>query len=136
MLQTITAEDRSLTYLVPERIVRSDGFGHHVDIFPGQGKLLHITLRIDCVAQQEALVVSISGSQDGNEWTEHPLLTFSPKYYCGTYSKSLNLARFPGIRYLRAEWKLRRAGNTERPMEFAFYVFAEESGSCLSSAVA
>jgi len=131
-----TTIDRNLTYLVPERIVTSDGTGPEVDLHLDQGKLLVATLGIECVAEHESLLVSIWGSRDGSDWGLKPLVSFPPKYYCGLYSRLLNLASFPEIRYLKVVWKLRRNARRTRPMEFAFYVLAEESGSRVSSAVA
>lgn len=124
----------NLTYLLAERIVKSDGLGPHVEL--EEGKALDVTLGIESVPQQEALVVSISGSQDGVEWGDRPLITFTPKSYCGTYRKLLNLSKFPGVRYFRAEWKMQRWTKSKRPMEFAFYVLAQEADCRTSSAVA
>jgi len=125
-----------VTYLVPEHVVRSDGSAPQIALNGEQAKLLVVTLGIDCVAEQEALLVSVWGSPDGFDWGTKPLMSFPPKYYCGMYSKLLNLASHPDVRFLRVDWRLRRGNKTARPMEFAFYVFVEESGSRVSMAVA
>ena len=135
-MQNATIQHQELTYLVPDHVVRTDGTGPQRELNGEQGKMLVVTLGIDCVAEQEALLVSLWGSTDGFDWGTKPLLSFPPKYYCGLYSKLLNLANQPEIRFLRVEWKLRRGNKAARPMEFAFYVFAEESGSRISTAVA
>jgi len=123
-------------YLVPERTVQADGFAPEVDISAESGKLLVITLAINRVTERIGLVVSIWGSPDGADWGTKPMISFSPKDYCGAYSALLNLARSPDVRYLRVEWKMRPWGKGATSTEFGFYVFAEESGAQASTAVA
>lgn len=116
-------------FLFPENIARTDGIGPGVDLAGDRGKLLVITLGIDRVLEQEALTVSIWGSPDTSNWGVGPLLSFPSKYYCGIYSRLLNLAQHPGVRYLRIEWKMSRWAKREITPLFGFYVFAETSGA-------
>lgn len=50
------------------------------------------------------------------------------------YSALLNLAKYPAVRYLRVEWKMRRWGNGNPVPNFGFSVFTERSGSRVSAA--
>src|SRR5271154_3921711 len=94
--------------LVPENIATTDGAGPAVELSPDPGKLIILTLSIDRVLEQEALQVSVWGSEDQQNWGLRPLTSFPPKCYCGIYSQLLNLSKHPGVRYVRAEWKVSR----------------------------
>ena len=127
---------RLQTYWVPESVVHTEGIGPEVELGVDAGKLLVLTLGINRTLEKQGLVLSVWGSPDGRDWGLKPLLSFPQKYYCGIYSLLLNLAKHPNMRYVRAEWKINRWGKgSARPM-FAFYVYAEESGARIGSAVA
>jgi hypothetical protein len=115
--------------LLPENIARTDGIGSDIDLASDRGKLLVITLGIDRVLEQEALSISVWGSSDTSNWGVGPLMSFPSKYYCGRYSRLLNLANHPDVRYLRVEWKMTRWARGEITPLFSFYVFAEASGA-------
>jgi len=117
--------------LVPENIATTDGAGPTVELSPDPGKLIILTLSIDRVLEQEALQVSIWGSEDQQNWGLRPLTSFPPKCYCGIYSQLLNLSKHPGVRYVRAEWKVSRWSKPAGDPLFEFCVFAEESGARL-----
>jgi hypothetical protein len=121
-------------FLLPENIACTDGIGPDVDLAVDRGKLLVITLRIDRVIEQEALTISIWGSSDTSNWGVGPLMSFPSKYYCGIYSRLLNLAKHPDVRYLRIEWKMSRWAKRESSPLFGFYVFAEGSGARVRNA--
>ncbi len=124
------------TFLLPESIARADGTGPELDLGLKRGKLLVLTLGITRIIEQESLEVSIWGSPDGVKWDFRPIATFPPKFYCGIYSILLNLASHSDVRFVRVRWKMSRWSKSElRPM-FGFYVYAEESGSRISTAVA
>jgi hypothetical protein len=123
-------------FLLPERIARTDGIGPNIDLAADRGKLLVITLGIDRVLEQEALAVSIWGSFDGSNWGVEPLMSFPSKYYCGIYSRLLNLAKHPEVRYLHIEWTMSRWAKREITPLFGFSVFAEGSGARLRGATA
>jgi hypothetical protein len=123
-------------FLLPENIARTDGIGPHVDFTVDRGKLLVITLGIARVLEQQALTISIWGSSDASNWGLGPLMSFPSKYYCGVYSRLLNLAKHPDVRYLRIEWKMTRWAKREIPPLFGFYVFSEASGARVHSATA
>ena len=123
-------------FLLPENIARTDGIGPDIDLAVDRGKLLVITLGIDRVLEQEALTISIWGSSDTSNWGVGPLMSFPSKYYCGIYSRLLNLAEHPDVRYLRIEWKVSRWAKGEITPLFGFYVFAEGSGARVRGATA
>jgi hypothetical protein len=95
-----------------------------------------ITLCIGRVLEQERLTISIWGSSDTSNWGVRPLMSFPSKYYCGMYSRLLNLADRPDVRFLRVEWKMSRWARREITPLFGFYVFAEASGARVRCATA
>ena len=123
-------------FLLPESIARADGVGPEIDLGADHAKLLVLTLGINRIIEQEGLVVSIWGSSDGLDWGIQPLVSFPQKYYCGMYSVLLNLVKYPDVRYLRTEWRMHRWSKGDVTPMFGFYVFAEVSGSRVSTAVA
>ncbi len=122
--------------LLPESIARADGTGPEFQLGPNRGKLLVLTLGITRIIEQESLDVSIWGSHDGKNWGLRPLAKFPPKFYCGIYSVLLNLAAQPDISFVRVDWKMSRWSRGEATPMFGFYVYAEESGARISTAVA
>ena len=124
------------TLLLPESIARAEGSGPELDLGSKRGKLLVLTLGITRIIEQESLEVSIWGSSDGEKWGLRPVVTFPPKFYCGIYSMLLNLASKPDLRFVRVSWKMSRWSKGDAMPMFGFYVYAEESGSRISAAVA
>jgi hypothetical protein len=112
-------------FLLPETIVRQDGMGAELMC---ENKTLRLTLGITRIIAQENLEVSVWGSPDGEQW--RLLVTFPQKFYCGTYSLHLDLAGYPDVRYLRAQWRMGRwtrcSNHDERAPLFGFYLRAEE----------
>ncbi|SRR5579871_563135 len=111
-------------FLLPENVSREDGHGPVIEI-GASGKHLLLTLGITRILEQESLDVTIAGSADGETW--QTLMTFPQKFYCGTYSLLLDLRRHPGVRHLRANWKMGRWGRGDQKPLFGFYLFAEEA---------
>ena len=124
------------TLLLPESIARADGTGPEFDLGSKRGKLLVLTLGITRIIEQESLEVYVLGSPDGDRWGPRPLTTFPPKFYCGIYSILLNMAAHPDVRFVRVAWKMSRWSRADVMPMFGFYVYAEESGSRISAAVA
>ena len=122
--------------LLPEQIAQSDGIGPRVDVGADQGRLLVMTLSIDQVSEKDGLIVSVWGSSDGRDFGYKPLLRLPEKFYCGMYSALLNLAKYPAVRYVRVEWKMRHWGKGNAVPKFGFSVFTERSGARVSAAVA
>lgn len=111
-------------FMVPENIVRADGASVPVDLGEARGSDVLITLGITRIIEQESLDLSLYGSADGETWEK--ISGFPQKFYCGTYSLYLDLARHPHVRYLRAQWRMNRWGHGDRSPLFGFYVFAEQ----------
>ena len=105
-------------YLLPETEARYDGAGPALETESGEAV---VTLGITQTLEREGLEVSIWGSTDGEDWGAKPLLTFPAKSYCGQYSIPLHLREFPGVRQLRAAWKV-RTWDRNREALFGFYV--------------
>jgi len=125
-----------LDFLLPESIARTDGSGPGFELGRKGGKLLVLTLGITRIIEQESLEVSVWGSMDGESWGLRPLATFPPKFYCGIYSILLNLSSRPEVNFLRVQWKMSRWSKGETTPMFGFYVYAEESGTRVRTAVA
>jgi hypothetical protein len=110
--------------LLPETIAQQDGAGTEVALERGSKSML-LTLGITRIIEKEILNVSVWGSKDGKHWQQ--IAAFPRKFYCGTYSMLLDLARHPGIQYLRAQWKMDRwTLDGERKPLFGFYLTAED----------
>ena len=108
-------------FLVEEATVRDSGEGIPFQCAEGVNRTLTITLGITHAVERQSLELEIYGSDDGVNWTEKPILTLPPKFYCGTYEASL----LSSFRYLRAAWHLKRWGGGDRRPYFRFYVFSE-----------
>jgi hypothetical protein len=123
-------------FLLPESLFNGDGAGPKIDLGLARGKLLVLTLGITCIVEHESLQVSVWGSEDGDTWGTRALATFPLKFYCGVYSILLNLASRAEIRFVRAQWKMSRRRRGDAVPMFGFYLYAEESGSRVTAAVA
>jgi hypothetical protein len=110
-------------YILPENVAREDGHGATIAVDGRHGKQLMLTLGITRTVEQESLEMSVWGSPDRDRW--RPLETFPQKFYCGTYSLSLDLSRHSDVRYLRAHWKMNRWGGYESTPLFGFYLKLE-----------
>lgn len=106
-------------YLLPETECRTDGSGPVVEAQPTQCRF---TLGITEVTERDDLEVSIWGSPDGEDWGVKPLAEFPRKSACGRYSMVVDLSQFPGVRLLRACWRIRDWAHDERNPQFGFYV--------------
>jgi hypothetical protein len=64
------------------------------------------------------------------------LVIFPLKFYCGLYSILLNLAGCAETSFVRVQWKMSRWRKGDAMPMCGFYLYAEESGSRLTAAVA
>lgn len=112
-------------FLLPESIARQDGSGADCALESDCGKALLLTLGITRTMEQESLEITVWGSSDRRDWKL--LQVFPQKFYCGTYSLLLDLAKLPDLKYLRASWKMNRWGRGDSSPLFAFYLTAEEA---------
>ena len=113
-------------FLLPDHVARSNGEGAPLPLESARGKLLLVTLGIERIVESESLEVTVWGSADGRRergWKQ--LGSFPPKFYCGTYSMTLDLKRHPEVAYLRAAWKMSRWSRAGDPL-FGFFLFTEE----------
>ena len=120
------------SFLLPEQVAREDGQGAVVALDGFTGKTVLLTLGINRVVEQESLDVSIQGSPDGEHW--RTLAAFPQKFYCGTYSLLLDLAKDADVRQLRARWKMGRWGRGDQKPLFGFYVFVDAAKVSLAGA--
>jgi hypothetical protein len=109
--------------LLPESVTRQDGMGPEIEL-EESGAALLLTLGITRILEKENLDVSVWGSADGTEWNQ--LAAFPRKYYCGTYSMVLDLERHPGVRQVRAQWRMSSWDMLEPNPLFGFYLHAED----------
>jgi len=125
------------TFLLKERVVRSDGSGPVIELGPDAGKLLVLTLGITRIVEHQSLEVSVWGSADGEDWGRHPIARYPQKLYCGLYSTLLNLSARPDVSYVRVQWQMHRLSKSgdSAPL-FGFYAYVEESGARIVAAVA
>jgi hypothetical protein len=124
------------SFLLPETTVREAGSGSELNLGESKGRLVLLTLGITRIIEQESLDVSIWGSTDGLEWGAKPLVTFSQKFYCGTYQILLDLVPHPDVSFLKVKWAAQRWGKGNSQPLFGFYVFAQEMKQQLLAASA
>lgn len=113
-------------FLLQENVVRENGAGPEIELGAVGGKVLLLTLGITRIVEQESLLVSIWGSSDGKEWGKVPIIAFPQKFYCGTYSQSIDMSDHSDIRYVRAEWTVNRWGRADSMPLFGFFLRARE----------
>jgi hypothetical protein len=108
--------------LLPETVAHRDGVGEVLEVNSSGSSSWMLSLNITRILEQECLELTVSGSPDSQHWL--PLLRFPRKFYCGTYFHRLDLKGHPGVRYLRAEWRVTRLGPVETRVLCAFNVCA------------
>ena len=115
-------------FLVQEIVIREAGTGPELSVESTPGGLLLLTLGITRIIEQESLDLSIWGSPDNADWGTKPLISFSQKFYCGTYQLLLDLGQHPDVRYLRAKWQVSRWGRGDPKPLFGVYLFVQDAG--------
>ena len=113
------------TFLLEDGLRHEDGQSGVLDVSAESGRVLLLTLGITRIIEQESLDVSLYGSEDGETWGSKPLLSFPQKFYCGTYAMVLDLSGEPGVKYIRAQYKMGRWGRGTPAPLFGFYLAAE-----------
>jgi hypothetical protein len=115
------------TFMVPERtVVSAKGDGPTLDISGASSRVFLLTLDITGIIEQEALDVSIYGSNDGAGWAAKPLIAFPQKFYRGQHPLLLDLSGHAEVKFIRAHWEVNRWGRgTETPM-FEFHLTMRE----------
>ena len=105
-------------FLVPQKtVVSAMGDGPAVDVSGAGSRVFLLTLNITNIIEQEALDVSIFGSNDGTNWGKKLILAFPQKFYRGEHPLLLDLAQQPDVKFVRAHWEVNRWGRgSETPM--------------------
>jgi hypothetical protein len=106
--------------------IHESGAGDALDLGEGATTLL-VTLGVTQTVEQESLILSLYGSQDGNEWSAAPIAKFPEKFYEGVSSVLIEPQGQEPFRYLRAQWKANRWGRGSKTPMFRMYVFAEHA---------
>jgi hypothetical protein len=120
-------------FLVEETTVRESGQSAVFDATEHTNQKLVLTFGITHAVEQESIEVDIYGSQDGLIWSPKPLVSFTPKSYCGAYDLTLPRCE---ARYLRAEWSVKRWCQNNRQPFFRFYLFAQPAITRIAAASA
>lgn len=118
-------------FLLPETVARHDGMGPETALEESSSELLLLTLGITRIIEQESLDLTIWGSTSSGSWIQ--IAAFPQKFYCGTYSLLLNLKSHPGVKEIRAQWKMSRWGRGDVTPLFGFYLFAEEANVAVAA---
>ena len=113
-------------HILKEITAHSAGASYPMSLGSYRGRALVISLIIDIVAENEALEVMVSGSENGDVWTK--LIHFPQKCYCGSYFMPLDLRDHPKIAYICVQWETYRliSGYADPPV-FGFQVVLEEA---------
>lgn len=117
----------AVNHLVPpETKVETPGAGPAFKLVDLAGKPILIVLRITDIIEQESILVSVWGSQDGQEWAAKPLFLFPERFYCGATPAALDLSKRPEIKFLQARWAVNRWGRGYPRPRFGFSIDIQE----------
>ena len=109
-------------FLIEESTVRESGESPVFDLGDHSQDNLLLTLGITHAVEQESIDLDILGSEDGENWSRKPLVTFTQKFYCGTYQMILPRSQY---QYVKAVWRANRWGRGGSRPFFRFYVFVQ-----------
>ncbi len=101
-----------------------NGEGSPVEVTPGTSFLCSMV--IEAMIEQESLDISIWGSEDGANFLLRPLVKFPQRFYSGRTQVVLDLADFPGVKFLKARWEMLRWGRGSPQPMFRAHVTVEE----------
>lgn len=110
------------SFLIEETTVRESGESSVFDVREHLDRNILLTFGVTHAVERESIKVDVFGSKDGSSWCEKPLVSFSPKSYCGTYELTLPLCE---ARYLKAAWSVKRWSRVEDQPFFRFYLAAQ-----------
>lgn len=101
-------------FLVEETTVRQSGESPVLCLEESSNNSLLLHLSISHVLERQNLDVDVFASDDGRVWTSEPVISFVQKFCCGTYAMILP---DPGIRFMKAVWRLSRWGRAaDKPL--------------------
>jgi hypothetical protein len=109
-------------FLVEESAVRESGESSILDVRAHSNENLHLTFCITHAVENESIGVDILASKDGLHWPAKPIISFTPKYYCGTYHLLVPIRE---ARYIKAAWRVTRWSRADSRPFFRFYILAE-----------
>jgi hypothetical protein len=109
-------------FLIEETTVRESGESAVFDASKNLTPNLLLILGITHAVEHESIGIDILGSTDGMVWSSRPLVTFTPKSYCGIYKLVVPTAETP---YLKAVWRPQRWSRADHRPFFRFYLLAE-----------
>jgi hypothetical protein len=111
-------------FLLEENAVRGSGEGPVFDTRMFAGHSVILTLGITHAVEQESLELDLLASEDGLEWGSRPILSFTPKFYCGTYQMSLPQG---ASHFIKPVWRVSRWARGQETPFFRFYLCGEPS---------
>src|SRR5512140_2439290 len=94
------------TFLIPEQTVEAKGAGPALDLGDAAGKRFLVTLTITRILEQQALDISIWGSEDGTNFGQKSIAAFPQYFYAGEHQILVDLTATPGIKQLRGQWEM------------------------------
>ena len=109
-------------FLIEETTVRESGESSIFDASENPKQHLLLTLGITHAVEHESMGVDILASKDGRTWLPKPIVSFTPKSYCGTYTMIVSTSETP---YLKAVWRPHRWSRADHRPFFRFYLCAE-----------
>jgi hypothetical protein len=109
-------------FLIEETTVRESGESPVFDAAHHATGDLLVTLGITHAVEQESIGIDILTSKDGATWHSTPVVSFTPKSYCGTYRVVVPTS---GSRYIKAVWKPQRWSKADSKPFFRMYLHAE-----------
>ena len=111
-----------IEFLIEETTIRESGESPVFDASKESAREILLTLGITHAVEQESIGVDILGSKDGISWHKGPVVSFTPKSYCGTYRV---LVPTTESRYIKAVWKPLRWSKADSKPFFRMYLCAE-----------
>ena len=118
-------------FLVEETTVHGSGQSAVFDAREYSQQNLLLTFGITHAVEQESIGLDIFGSKDGQCWPLKPIVSLSPKFYCGTYHVMVPSSE---ARYFKAAWKVQRWSRADRRPFFRFYIFAQPARARVATA--
>lgn len=121
------------TFLIPEQTVEAKGAGAALDLGAAAGKRFLLTLHITRIIEQEALDVSIWGSEDGTNFGQKAIAAFPQYFYTGEHQIMVDLTSQPQIKQLRGQWEVNRWGRGKLTPKFTFSVKIKEAAGAVAA---
>jgi len=121
------------TFLIPEQAVEARGAGAALDLGAAAGKRFLLTLNITRIIEQEALDVSIWGSEDGTNFGQKSIAAFPQYFYAGEHQILVDLTATPQIKHLRGQWEVNKWGRGKLTPKFTFSLKIREAAGAAAA---